>query len=164
MNVTRLLTAIAATFLLGPPALAQGANVSFGSEEHDSTQPVEVTSDRLDIDQTGGTAVFIGNVIVVQGDLTLTADRVRVEYGQAEPREIERIFATGNVTLVSPTEAAEGDEAVYEVATRSVVMTGDVLLTQSLNAVAGERLTIDLETGTGVVEGRVRTVLRSERQ
>jgi len=152
MNVTRLFNAIAAALLLAAPTLAQGANVSFGSEDHDSTQPVEVTSDRLDIDQTSGTAVFTGNVIVVQGELTLTA----------EPREIERIFAFDNVTLVSPTEAAEGDEAIYEVTTRSVVMTGDVLLTQALNAVSGDRLTIDLETGTGLVEGRVRTVLRSE--
>jgi lipopolysaccharide export system protein LptA len=48
------------------------------------------------------------------------------------------------------------------VATRSVVMTGNVLLTQTLNAISGERLTINLDTGTGLVEGRVRTVLRSE--
>lgn len=164
MNVTRLFSAIALVLLLGPQAFAQGANVSFGTEDHDTTQPVEVTSDRLDIDQTSGTAIFSGNVVVVQGELTLTADSVRVEYGQTEPREIERIFAFDNVTLVSPTEAAEGDEAVYEVATRSVLMTGNVLLTQTLNAVSGDRLTIDLATGTGVVEGRVRTVLRSEGQ
>ena len=164
MNVTRLFSASALVFLLGAQAFAQGATVSFGTEDHDTTQPVEVTSDRLDIDQTSGTAIFSGNVVVVQGELTLTADSVRVEYGQTEPREIERIFAFDNVTLVSPTEAAEGDEAVYEVATRSVLMTGNVLLTQTLNAVSGDRLTIDLATGTGVVEGRVRTVLRSEGQ
>ena len=142
-------------------AVGQGANVAFGTEEHDATQPVEVTSDRLDIDQTDGTAIFTGNVIVIQGELRLTADRVRVEYGDTEPREIERIYAFDNVVLVSPTEAAEGDEAVYEVASRSVLMTGNVLLTQELNAVSGDTLTIDLDSGLGVVEGRVRTILRS---
>jgi lipopolysaccharide export system protein LptA len=76
-----------------------------------------VTADRLDVNQTDGTAIFTGNVVVVQGELTLTAARVRVEYGETEPREIERIYAFDNVVLVSPTEAAEGDEAVYEVAT-----------------------------------------------
>lgn len=143
------------------PALAQQANISFGTEEHDSTQPVEVTSDRLDVDQTNGTAIFTGNVVVVQGDLQLTADRVRVEYTETQPREIERIYAFDNVVLVSPTEAAEGDEAVYELASRTVVMTGNVLLTQELNAVSGDTLTIDIDTGSGVVEGRVRTILRS---
>lgn len=159
--MTRIASAIAVSFLLAAPVNAQGANVSFGTEEHDASQPVEVVSDRLDIDQTSGTAIFSGNVVVVQGELTLTADRVRVEYGETEPREIERIFAFDNVTLASATELAEGDEAVYEVATRSVLMTGNVLLTQALNAVSGDRLSIDLDTGTGVVEGRVRTVLRS---
>jgi lipopolysaccharide export system protein LptA len=65
------------------------------------------------------------------------------------------------VTLVGPTEAAEGREAVFEVATQTVLMSGDVLLTQDLSAVSGDRLVIDLATGAGVVEGRVRTVLRT---
>jgi lipopolysaccharide export system protein LptA len=159
--VSRTLSALAVLLLTAAAALAQGANVSFGTEPYDSDQPVEVTADQLDVNQTDGTAVFAGNVVVVQGDLTLTAERVLVEYGATEPREIARIHATGNVVLVSPTEAAEGDDAVYEVASRSVVMTGNVLLTQELNVVSGERLTIDLDTGTGVVEGRVRTILRS---
>ena len=159
--MTRLLPALAAAMLLAAPVFGQGAAVSFGTEPQDESAPVEVTADRLDIDQTSGTALFTGNVVVMQGDLTLSADRIRVEYGETEPREIERIFAFDNVTLVSPTEVAEGAEAIYDVATRIVVMTGDVLLTQTLNAISGERLTIDLATGTGVVEGRVRTVLRS---
>jgi lipopolysaccharide export system protein LptA len=153
--------AVVALALQAGAAAAQQANVAFDAAEHDTTQPVEVTADRLDLDQTDGTAIFTGNVVVVQGDLTLTAGRVRVEYGQTEPREIERIHAFDNVVLVSPTEAAEGDEAVYEVASREVLLTGNVLLTQELNAVSGDRLTIDLDTGTGVVEGRVRTILRS---
>lgn len=157
----RPLAAIAALALTAGAAVAQGANVSFGTQPHDSDQPVEVTADRLDVNQTDGTATFAGNVVVVQGELTLTAARVLVEYGDTEPREIERIHAFDDVTLISPTEKAEGDEAVYEVTSRSVLMTGNVLLTQELNVVSGERLTIDLDTGTGVVEGRVRTILRS---
>ena len=156
-----LATALAALVLAAGPALPQGANVDFGSGARDPDAPVEVTADRLDVDQTAGTAIFAGNVVVVQGDLRLTADRVRVEYDDGEPREIARIFAFDNVTLISPTEAAEGQEAVYEVSTQTVVMTGDVVLTQDLSAVSGDRLVIDLETGAGVVEGRVRTVLRS---
>lgn len=159
--MTRAVAALALALLSAGAALAQGANVSFGTEPHESAQPVEVTADRLDVNQTDGTATFAGNVVVVQGELTLTAGRVLVEYGTTQPREIERIHAFDSVVLVSPTEAAEGDEAVYEVASRSVVMTGNVLLTQELNVVSGERLTIDLDTGTGVVEGRVRTILRS---
>jgi lipopolysaccharide export system protein LptA len=141
-------------------ALAQ-ASVGFDTGDRDAETPVEVTADRLDVNQTDGIAVFTGNVVVVQGDLRLTADRVRVEYGLTEPREIERIHAFDNVILVSPTEMAEGAEAVYQLATDTIVMTGDVILTQELNVVSGDTLTIDLETGSGIVEGRVRTLLRT---
>ena len=37
-------------------------------------------------------------------------------------------------------------------------MTGDVLLTQGTSALSGKQLTVDLNTGTGVMEGRVQTV------
>jgi lipopolysaccharide export system protein LptA len=161
VKLIRPLVLVTAFVLMTGSASAQGASVAFATEPVDADQPVEVTADRLDVSQTDGTATFEGNVVVVQGELTLTAGRVLVEYGDTEPREIEQIFAFGNVVLVSPTETAEGDEAVYAVADRSVVLTGNVLLTQELNVVSGERLTIDLDTGTGVVEGRVRTILRS---
>lgn len=150
-----------ATLLAAGHAAAQGASVGFDAGERDADTPVEVTAERLDVNQTEGTAIFTGNVVVVQGDLRMTADRVRVEYGTTEPREIERIYAFDNVILISPTEMAEGEEAVYEVATQIVVMTGDVLLTQDLSVVSGDTLTIDLDTGGGVVEGNVRTLLRT---
>ena len=151
----------ALALLLATGAAHAQASVGFDTGDRDPDAPVEVTADRLDVNQTDGTAIFTGNVVVVQGDLRMTADRVRVEYGETTPREIARIHAFDNVTLVSPTETAEGAEAVYEVASETVVMTGDVVLTQELNVVSGEMLTIDLVTGEGVVEGRVRTLLRT---
>jgi lipopolysaccharide export system protein LptA len=39
-------------------------------------------------------------------------------------------------------------------------MTGDVVLTQGQSALSSERLVIDLATGTGRLDGRVRTVFR----
>jgi lipopolysaccharide export system protein LptA len=37
-------------------------------------------------------------------------------------------------------------------------MEGDVLLTQGQNALSSERLSIDLNAGTGRLEGRVQTI------
>ncbi len=48
--------------------------------KHDATQPVEITSDRLELDQAAGSAVFTGTVKVGQGTLRLAADRVEVFY------------------------------------------------------------------------------------
>nr|WP_249138857.1 LptA/OstA family protein [Actibacterium sp. MT2.3-13A] len=149
--------------LLPALAQAQGANVAFGGLKHDSTLPVEVTSDQLNVNQADGSAVFSGNVLVVQGDMRLSSESVRVEYGAAGTENagrIARMHASGNVVMVTPQEAAEADEAVYTIDSGSVVLTGNVILTQERNALSGERLVVDLNAGTGVMEGRVKTIFQ----
>ncbi len=145
------------------PALAQsqGTQVPFGGLHHDSSLPVEVTSDRLDVDQAGGSALFTGTVKVAQGTLRLAGDRVEVFYDQtskAATGKINRLVATGHVTLSNGTEAAESQTATYEVAAGTISMDGDVLMTQGQNALSGEKLLIDLNKGTGQMQGRVKTI------
>lgn len=160
LRTTAILAVLIGFAALPPKAEAQGATVSFGGLKSDTSQPVEVTSDELAVNQTDGTAVFTGNVVVIQGDMRLAAESVRVEYARDDKTKVERIIASGGVTLVSATEAAEGKEAVYTVGTGEVVMTGDVLLTQNGGTIAGQKLVVDLDTGTGRMDGRVKTVLQ----
>ena len=69
------------------------------------------------------------------------------------------------MTLVTgPTEAAEGRDAVYTVDSGTVVMTGNVMLTQGQNALSGQKLVVDLKSGTGPMEGRVKTIFQSTGQ
>ncbi len=131
--------------------------MAFGSLKGDPSQPVEVTSDQLQVNQSDGSALFSGDVVVIQGGMRLSAAAVQVEYGE-DGQRIERLLATGGVTLVNGGEAAESDEATYTIDTGTIVMTGDVLLTQGGSALSGRQLTVDLNTGTGVMEGRVKTV------
>ena len=145
--------------VLAPAAYGQGATVAFGGIKSDTSQPVEVTADQLAVNQTDGTATFTGNVVVIQGDLRLGATTVRVEYATDDRTRVERIVASGGVTLVSAAEAAEAKDAVYTVANGQVVMTGDVLLTQNGGTIAGQKLSVDLKTGTGQMDGRVRTII-----
>jgi len=155
MRAVGLATMIVAA--LAAPLAAQ--TVPFG-ESHDAGQPVEITSDRLDLDQSAGSAVFTGGVKVGQGELRLAADRVEVFYdeGGSASGTVRRMVATGNVTLSNGQEAAEAERATYEVASGHVEMEGDVLLTQGQNALSSERLNIDLNAGTGRLEGRVQTI------
>ncbi|WP_420353074.1 LptA/OstA family protein [Paenirhodobacter sp.] len=91
--------------LLAAPALAQ--QVAFGGLKADAKAPVEVTADSLNINQADGTAVFSGNVLVVQGGMRMQAAAIRVGYALDDRTKIQTMTATGGVTLVSPTEAAE---------------------------------------------------------
>ncbi|WP_236626170.1 lipopolysaccharide transport periplasmic protein LptA [Actibacterium mucosum] len=137
-------------------ALAQGAQVAFGGLKQDASLPVEVTADSLEVNQADGSAVFTGNVLIGQGEMRLSADKVRVEYNTSGG--IDKMHAMGKVLLVSGGEAAEANEAVYTIETASIVMTGSVILTQGDNALSGQTLTVDLASGTGRMEGRVSTV------
>ncbi len=144
-------------------AAAQGASVSLGISNHDSSQPVEITSEELAVDQASGSATFTGNVIVGQGDIRMTCAEMRVEYVQDPDtgrNEIDVIRMFGGVTFVSPEEAAEADSAVYTLADDLLVMTGNVLVTQGTTALSADKLTYNLETGNGVMEGRVKTILQ----
>ena len=163
MTITfRALTAALVLMVLSPlAAFAQGAQVAFGGIRADTSLPVEVTADQLMVNQTDGTATFSGNVLVAQGEMRLSAAEVLVEYGTEDRSRIERLHATGGgVTLVSGAEAAEGDSADYDVEAGIIVMTGNVLLTQGANTITGQMLTVDLKSGTGRMEGRVKTVLQ----
>ncbi len=162
MYLTRFLTVCA--ICLGLPTLihAQGALIDLGSRAFDSGQPVEVSADSLSVDQATGQAVFDGNVLVVQGDVRMSAARVEIEYKSGEsgaPSGIARLMASGGVTFVTATDAAEAQQAIYTIDDSSVVLTGNVLLTQGATAISGERLVVDLKSGSGRMEGRVRTVI-----
>lgn len=154
----RFSPAFAVIVALALPAGAQ--QVAFGGIRADAKAPVEVTADSLNVNQGDGTAVFSGHVLVVQGGLRMQAAEIRVGYAPDDRSKIQTMHATGGVTLVSPTEAAEAKEAVYDVAGGSVVMTGDVLLTQGQSVMSGQKLTVDLRSGTGQMDGRVKTILQ----
>lgn len=156
------LSALALALNLSGPAFAQ-VGIGFGGVVHDASQPVEVTADSLSIDQANGRAVFEGNVIVVQGDLRMAAARIEVVYATDDgDQSVQEVIATGGVLVTRGTDAAEGSEARYAVETALLTMAGDVLVTQGATAIAGDRMVVDMATGTGTVDGRVRTVLGSD--
>ena len=155
-----LLPAAATALLWGAAASAQG--IGFGQGDFDRSAPVEVSAENLTVDQDTGRAVLTEDVVIIQGDLRLSAREVVVDYATVDGnRRIERLEATGEVLLVAGEDAAEGEYALYTLESGDIVMTGDVVVTQDgEGTVAGDRLEVNLDTGAGTVTGRVRTVLQ----
>ena len=151
------------TFLLstvcGAFAVSAQTALSLDGFQSDPEASVEILADRLTVSQTNGAARFEGNVVIVQGDMRLSADLVDVTY--LEAGVIGRLSASGSVLLVSPTESAQADSADYDLSGRELRMRGAVLLNQGPVSLSADLLTIDLDTGGAVMEGRVRTVLPS---
>ena len=113
----------------------------------------------MNVNQENGSAEFVGDVIVIQGEMRLTANRVLVIYDQ-DRSAIDRLEATGDVVLVSPPDAAEGDWAEYTIDSGVIVMRGNVLLTQGPSIISGDQMTANLTSGTATMTGRVKTILQ----
>lgn len=148
MNRALLLAALG----VAAPALAQSA-----LKGHDADAPVDVTSDRIELQDRDNRAVFVGRVHMVQGDMTMDAPRVTVAYRKAASAgadpEISRIDASGGVTVVDPGERAKGSFGIYDLDRRLITLIGGVSLIRGTSVVNGARLVIDLNTGRSTVDG-----------
>lgn len=149
----------ASLFLATTVAGHAQTNVNLGGMTVDTSAAIEVTADSLSVDQASGLAVFDGSVLIVQGDLRLAAERVEVVYG-TDTSQIARLIAKGGVTFITAEEAAEAQEADYDVTTGLLILRGDVLLTQGPSAISANEMVINVTDGTAAMEGRVRTVLQ----
>ncbi len=144
---------------MGLPASA--ADLAFGNSRETSNLPVQVEADELSVNQKDGTATFTGDVRISQGEMLLSAPRVHVIYSE-DNKKITRLLASGGVTIVNGPDAAEAQNADYDIDAGIVLLSGSVLLTQGGNVMKGEQIAINLDAGTAQVDGRVRATLDSK--
>ena len=155
----RQFTIVTAVLLALSGAAQAQTNVDLGGLTVDTSAPIEVTADSLTVDQDTGRAIFDGNVIIGQGALRVTAGRVEVVY-RTDTSQIAELIASGGVTFVTEDEAAEAQQAQYDITTGTLVLEGEVLLTQGASAISAGRMVINVRDGTASMDGRVRTVLQ----
>ena len=153
-NWRRIAAAVCAAAALGAaPARAQ---IEL-DRTYDTSLPIEITADTLEVQQDLQLAIFQGNVDAVQGELRLRADQLTVHYRTGEGGEstISLIEAKGKVVLSSPTEMAQGDEGVYDVDADTIELVGSVVLNRGDNIISGDRLKLNLATGKSKMESGV---------
>ncbi|MFL6830161.1 MAG: LptA/OstA family protein [Sphingomicrobium sp.] len=124
---------------------------------HNSNAPVDVTADRIEVQDRADRAIFAGNVHVTQAELTLDTARLTVAYsgGAATNNgvQIRRLDAAGGVVVHSPSETAKGEFGIYDLDRRLITLIGNVQLNRGPNQVSGSRLVIDLDSGRAVIDG-----------
>lgn len=148
-------------------SIAEEVEKPIPSFKFNSSLPLEIKSDELNIEQNTGKATFSGSVMATQGNLILTAVTIVVEYALKNSRmtsEMKKLTANKDVTIVSDTQSAVANKVVYDVISENIIMTGDVILKEGLSATSGDRLTINLKTGSRRMEGNVRTLILSEEE
>ena len=146
-------TAGAAAIVLGLAQPANGQGAGSALKGHDTNAPVDVAADRIEVQDRADRAIFSGNVDVRQGNLRLNSERLTVAYAREGGIEIQRLEASGGVTMRSPSETARSQYAIYDLDQRLVTMIGGVTLTRGDSNLRGGRLVINLDTGRAVMDG-----------
>lgn len=147
------------------------AGYSF-AEPEDFKLPITVDSKTQFVDGKSKTSIFKEDVHIRQGSLKIDADEVEVIANQGEGNEI--FIARGNPAVYSQTMEDGSDikalaqEIRYQVANRTLTLSGSAELHQNSSMVRGESITFNLEKEQLLAEGsdgqggRVTTVFRPE--
>lgn len=142
------LLAAALAFMAGPLASAQISS--------QSGQPIAYSADRGEFVQAERRLVLSGNAELLQGRNRVRANAITLTYGAGEGGgvgDVDRIEASGEVYFVTPEQVARGDRAVYTASDDTIVVTGEVILTQGENVLSGDRLTIHVGSGRSTMQG-----------
>lgn len=150
----RMLRSAAAGFALTMAAVGGYGLYAQAIAGHNSDAPVNYAADRIELQDRQNRVVLSGNVRIDQAGLTLAAARTLVDYTDAGSLKIQRIMATGGVTVARGNERASGNVAVYDFNRRIITMAGNVRLNRGGDTLNGGRLVIDLRSGVSSVDGR----------
>lgn len=150
------------------PSTALAQSPAFGDSQlayHDTSQPIEIEADSLEVLQNKRKAIFSGKVSAKQGGIVMRSGEMIVFYAmpednqkksqhnkpKAEANAINKIIARGEVIFSSAEETAQGDYALYDVANSLITLSGNVLLTKGQNVLKGNRLEYNMATGKSMI-------------
>ena len=154
MGMRRIsLMPVAAAALVSTATFAQTRGPVSALKGHDSSAPIDVTADRIEVQDRADRAIFAGNVHVRQETLALDTERLTVSYSSGGGIQIRRLDAAGGVVVRSPSETARGNFGVYDLDKRLITLVGAVQLNRGGSQVMGSRLVIDLDSGRAVIDG-----------
>jgi len=132
--------------ILGALGLAFMPSLAHAQFAANSGQDIELYAD--DIISARGVTTLTGQADIRQGDVRLLADTVKIysasNRGSASvastASDIDRVEAIGNFYYITEGQEVRGTQGVYEAATDSFTVTGDVILLQGESVVTGTKL------------------------
>ena len=160
IDTRRALLAAALLMLPMGVAEAQGQSNRMTGLKLDRDQPIQIESDKLEVRENDGVAVFTGNVAVVQGATLLRSGKMTVYYSSrggaaaGGSGDIDRLEVEGKVYVKSDRQVATGDRGSFDMKSETLVLSGnEVVLTEGENVIVGCKLTVQMATGLARLDG-----------
>lgn len=126
--------------------------------ESDQEQPIRIQADAAIVDETSGSSVYKGNVIITQGTLEVTANEVEIFTADSEVIQIIAKTEKGSEVLAHYQQqineamdmvVADAQKITYLVQEERLHLSGDARLQQVQDVFTGQLLYYDL--GRGIV-------------
>ena len=138
-------------------ALAIAATFRAVALSTDTQQPVEIEADFAEMDDQEGRTTYIGNVVVVQGSIRMTGDRLRANFD--DNRQLVEVYLDGQPAYFKQTpdggkEDIEGEAThiQYFAKKNVLVLIQDARLKQGARLFEGYKINYD--TKNSVITGR----------
>jgi lipopolysaccharide export system protein LptA len=167
-EIIAVISGIGAATLLSGSAMA--AEMKSPLSGNGNKEPVEVTSDELEVFQLENRAVFTGHVVAIQGEVRLKADKMTIFYNPPKGDDKPAATKEANVKKEGAKQAQEqapvaGQKAPAADAVKKIDAVGSVFLSTPDETASGDTGTYDVENNKiylhdNVVLTRGKNVLR----
>lgn len=146
------------------PSWAALALLAFALPAHaldsDRRKPIELTADQARMNQTTGVGVYTGNVVLVQGTMKITGDKMTLY--TAEGGDLSKAVVVGDLATYRQLPEgeqeyvqAEAPEMEYQAKQPAfVLLTGGATMTQAKDRFQGDTIRYDISEDTVTAEGR----------
>lgn len=146
------------TGVLSLAVMAFGSSVAHAQFAPNSKAPINGSADNADY--RANMTVLTGQVDVRQGDVRILSDVMKIHSARGGATQggafdnVSKIEAIGNFYYITPEQEVRGNQGVYQQATDTFTVTGDVILLQGDdNVVTGDTLIYNLTTNQAKVIG-----------
>lgn len=113
---------------------------SVRAEQKDAAnEPTVITSKTLTFDYQRSIAVFENDVVVVDPQIRMEADKLNVVFDRTN--DVKSVTATGGVQLWHADKQASCNRAIYIARTGEVILQGDAKVSRAADVVAGNEIT-----------------------
>ena len=146
-------TVLAAAILLATNAFALAT---------DSQQPIEIEADFAELDDQEGKTIYVGNVIVTQGSIRMTGDKLKVNF--SEDRDLQDVYLEGRPAYFKQTpdngEDVEGEALLieYHQLENLLYLIQKARLTQGARLFEGDRINYDTAKSVITARAEPRTI------
>jgi lipopolysaccharide export system protein LptA len=120
--------------------------------EFNKKDPIYITADWMEADQSKNSIVYKGRVVTVQNDMTMRSEMLTAFY-DPDTKQMKQIVAEGKVNATQGNRVATGEKAVFDDKSKTVTLTGNPVMRQGNSQVSGTKVIYFTEQDRSTVEG-----------